>query len=263
MTGINLCSWSKLLGDKKLFVPIYWKVCRRTATELSYAAFTSLMWQSAACWESASGLEQEEVKLPQEPNTFLCWSSGTYRGTFWGSWGKGSSSLAILCSQRTASWWALAITSISHGVEKPVCLQPLRATGRKAAPNQLCWGGCPGALSAGHRTGVLHAESSLYLWGFTWVVMLSWVWTGFFVLCRLSLALVLLTLCCVHLKLPIFFVSVARGSCTVTFCWGKRKRNYSLPDLDGSNMLWCLPAWTASARHQHMSESQFRTIVLR
>lgn len=129
-----------------------------------------------------------------------------------------------------------------------MCLQPLRAAGRRPAPNQLCWGGWPGALSAVHRTRVLLAESSLYLWDFAWVVTLSWVWTGVFVLCAMRLTLVLLTLSCVHLKLSIFFVPVARGSCTVTFCWGKRKRNYSLPDLDGSNMLWCLPVWTVSAR---------------
>lgn len=101
-----------------------------------------------------------------------------------------------------------------------------RAAARAPAPNHLCCGGWQGALSAAHRTRMLPAESPLYLWAFTQV--LSCVWTGVFVLCGMRFALVLLNLSCVHLKLPVFFVSVARGSRTVTFCWGKRKRNYKV-----------------------------------
>lgn len=252
MTDINFCLWSDLLGDKKLFVPIYWKVLQNSYRIKLCSIHLPHVTGCCVLGISLRALTGGGVAIPGKQTLFCVDLLALTEGL----WGKGSSGLAMTYSQRTASSRALEITSISHGVWGSQCVCSLSGLLGEDQHHSSCAEGAgqePRVQPTGQGCCLLNPHCifgillGLSCWAEFGLVVLSFVEWDLPWACWLYL----------HLKLPIFVVSVARGSCTVTSCWGRSKRNCSLPDPDGSSMLWCSPVWIVPAR----SSAQVRITV--
>ena len=130
------------------------------------------------CWESATGLEPGKGKHASGIQILFCDDLLVFlEGLSEKGGGKGSSTLVMTHAQRKMSSWALEITAqyFSWCVGRLVCFQPLKILREHQHQTTCAQGVWQGSFCAAHRTRVLGVESSLYLLGFTWIVVMSWV----------------------------------------------------------------------------------------
>lgn len=144
--------------------------CRKTKQH-SLPSYNSLL----CAGNQPEGLNWEKVNMLQETKYFFVMVLLEELSEEGG--GKGSSTLVMTYNQGKASSWALEVTPqyFSWCMGNLVCFRPLTILREYQHQTTCAQAGWPRFFCAAHRTRVLGVESSLYLLGFTWTVVMSWV----------------------------------------------------------------------------------------